>query len=134
MELPHGSIIAAGPVIIEDGKVLLNKERKSYGVTPWLFPGGKVENFEESLEEACRREAKEEMGIDIEIIRPMKTILARQTSNPNAYNILVHYLARRIGNITPAENIAEWGWHDIDKLPQDCAENVYEIIEEYKKI
>ncbi len=133
MELPSGSIIVAGPVIIEDGKVLLNKEQKPYGITPWFFPGGKVENFDEPLENSCRQEVKEEMGIDVDIIRPMKTILARQTGNPNAYNILVHYLARRIGEIKPAENITEWGWFDINALPSDCAPNVIKIIQEYKE-
>ena len=39
MELPIGTIIASGPVIIEDHKVLLNREQKPYGVTPWFFPG-----------------------------------------------------------------------------------------------
>ncbi|MEK7084294.1 MAG: NUDIX domain-containing protein [Patescibacteria group bacterium] len=94
---------------------------------------GKVENFDEPLENSCRQEVKEEMGIDVDIIRPMKTILARQTGNPNAYNILVHYLARRIGEIKPAENITEWGWFDINALPSDCAPNVIKIIQEYKE-
>jgi len=45
----------------------------------------------------------------------------------------VHYLARRIGDITPGENIVEWAWHDINALPENCAPNVYEIIQDIKK-
>ena len=64
MELPSGTIIASGPVIIEDGKVLLNRERKADGEEKklFMFPGGQVEDFNIPLEETCKRECKEEMG------------------------------------------------------------------------
>lgn len=125
MKLPQNSIIASGPVIIENGKVLLNRENKENGTTPWMFPGGEVENFDATLEEACRREVKEEMGIDIEIIKPLIPIMLRKNEN---IIILVHYLAKRIGEIKPSANIIEWGWHDINNLPENCANNVYDVI------
>ncbi|MBD3311304.1 MAG: NUDIX domain-containing protein [Candidatus Magasanikbacteria bacterium] len=127
MKLPEGSIIASGPVIIENGKVLLNKEQKDYGVTPWFFPGGEVEDFDSSLEDACRREVKEEMGIDVEIIKPLKPVMLHKDDK---VIVLIHYLTKRIGEVTPGENIVEWDWHDINDLPEDCAENVYEVIKE----
>jgi ADP-ribose pyrophosphatase YjhB (NUDIX family) len=49
MKLPANSIIASGPVIIENNNVLLNREQKEDGVTPWMFPGGEVEDFDKSL-------------------------------------------------------------------------------------
>lgn len=118
-------IIASGPVIIEDGKVLLNKERKDYGITPWLFPGGKANDGETNLEAICKREVKEEMDIDIEIVRQLQTIEKEQ--NGKKY-ILHHFLAKRIREINPAPDIVEWAWHDINNLPPDCAPNVYEIV------
>ncbi len=130
MQLPLGSIIASGPVIIEDNKVLLNKERAPDGhITKWYFPGGETENFDIPLEETCRREAKEEMGIELEIIRPLATTLGHRSENRIV--ILVHYLAKRIGEIKPGTDIVEWAWHDINNLPTDCAPNVYEIIKDY---
>jgi len=131
MNLPPNSIIASGPVIIEENKVLLNKEQKTDYITPWMFPGGEVEDFDASLEDACRREVKEELGIDIEIIKPLKPILLKKNDK---VIILIHYLARRLTDkITIADNVTEYVWHDIDNLPDDCAENVYTVIEEYKK-
>lgn len=127
MELPTGSIIVAGPVIIENGNVLLNREHKPDGITPWYFPGGEVEDFDKSLEDACRREVKEELGIEIEIIKPLQPILKRQKEK-NQMIILIHFLTKRIGDIQPGPETAEWGWHDIHNLPNNCAENVYEII------
>lgn len=128
MKLPKGSIIASGPVIIEDGKVLLNKEQKESGITPWMFPGGEVEEFDKSLEDACKREVKEELGIDIEIIKPLEPMMLQKDGR---IIILIHYLAKRIGEIQPGENIVEWDWHDKNNLPDDCASNVYFILKNY---
>ncbi|MBI2037856.1 MAG: NUDIX hydrolase [Candidatus Magasanikbacteria bacterium] len=125
MQLPPNSIIASGPVIIEDNKVLLNREKKENGITPWMFPGGEVEEFDKSLEEACHREVGEEMGIKIEIIKPLKPIMIYQNER---VIILAHYLAKRIGEISPGKDISEWAWHDINNLPNNCAQNVYDII------
>ncbi|MBI2444257.1 MAG: NUDIX hydrolase [Candidatus Magasanikbacteria bacterium] len=129
MPLPVGSLIASGPVIIEGGKVLLNRERKPYGITPWLFPGGEVENGDATLEDACRREAKEELGIEVELIQPLRPILRRDGER---VIILIHWLAKRRGEIVPGGNTAEWGWFDVNNLPADCAQNVYDVIKDYR--
>lgn len=130
MELPAGSFIASGPVIIEDNKVLLNKERKDFGITPWMFPGGRVEDFSASLEDTCKREVKEEMGLEIEISKPLKPVMLYKDG---AVIILIHYLAKRKGEIAPGTDIEEWAWHDVNNLPIDCAPNVYIVIEDYLK-
>ena len=130
MNLPQNSIIASGPVIIENNKILLNKEQKKDYITPWMFPGGEVEDFDSSLEEACKREVGEEMGIEVEIIEPMRTIMLKKDDR---VIFLVHYLAKRIGEITKGDNVVEYDWHDINNLPEDCAENVKIIIEDYLK-
>lgn len=119
-------IIASGPVIIENDKVLVNK----HGDTDfWKFPGGRVEDFNVlDLEEHAKREVKEEMGIEIEIVRPMSTLM---TKKGEAVVILVHYLAKRIGEIKLGDDIREWEWLDIHNLPEDVAPNIKPIIEEY---
>lgn len=123
------TIIASGPVIIENNKVLLNKEKKDYGITNWLFPGGKAEEGETDLEAICKREVKEEMGIEVEIIKQLKTI---EREKDGKHWILHHFLARRIGEIKPGKDIVEWAWHDINNLPDDCSPNVYQIISDFK--
>lgn len=133
MQLPNGSIIVSGPVIIENNKVLLDKEyslRNVGSITPWYFPGGEVEDFDIPLEETCRREVREELGIEIEIIKPLKTTLGQKAGGRV---ILAHFLAKRNGEIRPGKDIADWGWHDINNLPENCAPNIYEIINNFKK-
>ena len=77
------------------------------------------------MEAVCRREVKEEIGIEIEIIKPLRTTENEQRGKKY---ILHHFLAKRIGEIKPGKDIVEWGWFPIDKLPTDCAENVIQII------
>lgn len=125
MQIPPNSIVASGPVIVEDNKVLLSREHKPEGVSPWMFPGGEVEIFDASLEDACRREVKEEMGIEVDIIKPLTPIMLHAGGR---IIILIHYLAKRLGDIHPGKEIAEWAWHDINNLPDNCAPNVYEVI------
>ena len=121
-------VIASGPVIIENNKVLLNKHGDD---NFWKFCGGRVDDFNElSLEEHAKREVKEEMGIEIEIIRPMKPIMVEVDGK---LVILIHWLANRIGEIKPGADIKEWQWFDIDNLPSDCAPNIKPIIDEYLK-
>ncbi|HYE60252.1 MAG TPA: NUDIX domain-containing protein [Candidatus Kapabacteria bacterium] len=131
MKVPPHTIIASGPVIIEDGKVLLNREKKDAGTTPWLFPGGEVEDFDISLEEACKREVMEEMGIEVDIIRPLRPMIVKRPDQPDKLAVLIHFLATRRGEIAPGENIVEWGWHDIQALPDNAAPNVRSVIENY---
>lgn len=131
MTLPPGTIIACGPVIIEDGKVLLNREQKPSGITPWLFPGGKMEDFAESFEGTCRREVKEEMGLQVTILRPLKPMIVYRPDEPDKAAILIHFLATRMGEVIPGEGIVDWGWFDIHHLPDDTAPNVRAVLADY---
>lgn len=125
--LPPNSLIAAGPVIIEDGKVLLNKHGDD---AFWKFPGGRVEDFDISLEETARREVKEEMGLDVELIRPVKPMLVKLPKD--GVVILIHYLARRLNEVKPGPDIREWGWHPINDLPNDLAPNIRPVLDSLK--
>lgn len=60
--------LIAGCVIEKDGKYLLVQEKlaKVYGL--WNLPAGRVD-FGENFEQAAVREAKEETGYDVEIIK-----------------------------------------------------------------
>lgn len=108
-------IIASGPVLVENNKVLLDK----HGDTPfWKFCGGKVEDYELNLIETAKCKVKEEMGIEVEISNSTPFIMhtIKQTPDGDIDVILVHYLARRIGEIIPGSDIREWSWIPVSEL------------------
>ncbi|EKE22088.1 MAG: hypothetical protein ACD_7C00056G0004 [uncultured bacterium] len=127
-------IIASGPVIVEDNKVLLNL----HGDTEfWKFCGGRVENFDDNLIESAKREAREEMGIGIEILdeNPYLLHTIKETSEGKIDVILVHYLAKRIGEITPGEDIREWKWITLENLKnENLAPNIMPTLKHFEFI
>ncbi|MEM0374058.1 MAG: NUDIX hydrolase [Sulfolobaceae archaeon] len=59
-------LVAVGVLIEHEGKYLLIKRLKPPSAGHWAVPGGKVE-YGERLEDAAKREIKEETGLDIEV-------------------------------------------------------------------
>lgn len=114
--------IASGPVIIQDGKVLVDKHGEDTG---WKFPGGKVRSGE-SFEEAALREVREELGIEVEIdSAPFVVAFMRERDGAQEHVILIHYRARIIsGEPTPGRDVREFTWLSVDALPDDCMSNI----------
>ena len=124
------TIIASGPVIVENNKVLLDQ----HGDTDfWKFCGGRIKEDETSLKKAAIREVKEEMGIDIKITNPEPFIMYTQKKTEDGIVdvILVHWLAERIGEIKPGQDIREWKWLDIDNLPDNLAPNIIPTLKHF---
>ncbi len=124
-------IIASGPVIVEDNKVLLDQ----HGDTPfWKFCGGRVENKETTLIETAKRKAKEEMGIEIEILNstPFLMHTFKQNEDGDCDVILAHYLAKRIGKISPGADIRKWKWIPLAKLAhEELAPNILPALKHF---
>ena len=121
-------IIASGPVIVEDNKVLLNKHGDD---NFWKFCGGTVKDYNVGLEETAKREAKEEAGIDIEILNPEPFIMHINKDDVDV--ILVHFLAKKIGDPKPGEDIRELEWLDINNLPDDIGPNIKPALDYFLK-
>ena len=122
-------IIASGPVIVENGKVMLNQ----HGDTDfWKFCGGQTKDDESLIETAARR-VKEEMGIGIEILDENPFIIYTKKETPAGVFdvILVHYLAKRIGEIKPGKEIIKWDWLDTNNLPGDLAPNILPALKHF---
>jgi len=65
-EFPSAPVVGVGAVIVRDGKALIVKRAHEPRKGEWSLPGGRVE-LGESLEDATRREIKEETGLDVEV-------------------------------------------------------------------
>ena len=125
-------IVASGPVIIEDGKLLVNKDNKD---DFYKLPGGTVEQGDK-LHEACIREVKEEVNAEIEIIKPLNPMIIYK--NPQTQEamtiVLIHYEAKLKNKeeIKPIEPIKEIQWLDVEEIKQgkhNVAPNIKFLIE-----
>jgi ADP-ribose pyrophosphatase YjhB (NUDIX family) len=124
-------IIVSGPVIVKDGKVLLDISGED---DFWKFCGGKVEE-KENLREAAARRVKEELGIDIRIVNEQPFIMAVPKPNEEGKDVfLVHYLSEAKGEIRPREMVKEWAWLDIKNLPSNLAPNIMPALKYFKLI
>lgn len=127
------SIVACGPVIIEEGKIMVNKDLKD---DFYKIPGGTVEPDTEDLEEACYREAREENNAEIEIIKPLHPMIIwknPQTGEKMAI-LLIHYLAKlknrqRIHPIAPIQEIKWLDISEIKKGKHNVAPNIKFLID-----
>jgi ADP-ribose pyrophosphatase YjhB (NUDIX family) len=126
-------IVASGPVIIEDGKLLVNKDDKD---DFYKLPGGTVEKGDELID-ACHRETKEEINGEIEIIKPLNPMIIYK--NPQTDEemtiVLIHYLAtlKNKENLKPIGPIKEIEWLDIQEIKDgkhNVAPNIKFLIEQ----
>lgn len=109
-------ILASGPVIIEKGKLLVDKDDKD---DFYKLPGGTI-NQEEDLERACKRMAKEEINAEIEIIKPLhpKVLWENPTTKEKMTIVLVSYLAKLKNKqeIKPIPPTKEIKWLDLKEI------------------
>jgi ADP-ribose pyrophosphatase YjhB (NUDIX family) len=126
-------IIASGPVIVQDEKVLLDISGDD---DYWKFCGGRmVENTD--LRETAQKRAKEELGIDIKIQDSNPYIMyVMQEKEDVMYDvILVHWLADAEGEVVPGEMVKEWKWIPLSDLDNyNLAPNIKPVLRYYKYI
>ncbi len=114
-------IIASGPVIVRDEKVLLDKSGND---DFWKFCGGKIIEGENLQERAISR-AKEELGVDIKILDTNPFLMhTKKIGEENIDVLLVHYLADFTGKVILGDSVREWAWLDIDNLPNNISPNI----------
>jgi ADP-ribose pyrophosphatase YjhB (NUDIX family) len=116
-------------IIIElDDQSILLINRKNYPFG-WAIPGGFVD-CGESLEDAAIREAKEETGLDVILIRQFYTY-SRPDRDPRHHSISTVYVAKASGKPHAADDAAEVGIFTRDTLPSPIAFDHREILSDY---
>lgn len=119
-------------MIIElpQGMVVIERLNPPYG---WALPGGFVD-VGESLEDAARREAKEETNLDLDDLRQMHTYSDPQR-DPRFHTVSTVFICRGVGIPRPgddAKNLKIVPYADLLKI--DYAFDHKLVIEDYLKI
>ncbi len=104
-----------GCAVITDGSKILIAQRKEEGHLPgfWEFPGGKCDPGE-TMEACLKREAFEELGVQIQ---PVRFLCRREHAYPEKTVFLHFYLCR---------------WLEGEPWPKDCQAVAWVLPEELK--
>ncbi|CAD7773110.1 MAG: NUDIX domain protein [Candidatus Methanoperedenaceae archaeon GB37] len=101
-------------IIIEvsGGIILIKRKNPPYG---WALPGGFVD-YGESLEEAAVREAREETGLEVKLIRQFHTYSAPDR-DPRQHTITTVYIAQAKGIPKAGDDALEVASFSKENLP-----------------
>lgn len=105
-------VVIAGCLIEKDSKFLLVQEKKPKAYGLWNLPAGHVDKGE-NIEQAAVREAKEETGLDVQILYKIGVY-----GNPKkTHSINIYKAAITNGNIDfPKDEILDINWFTHDDI------------------
>lgn len=106
--------------------VLIQRRHPPLG---WALPGGFVE-YGESLEQAARREAKEETGLDLTELRQFRAY-SDPTRDPRRHVVTVVFSALGSGKAHPADDAGDLKIFPLSALPDGLAFDHRTILEDY---
>ncbi len=115
-------------LLVKDDQVLLVRHTYKKG---WHLPGGGLKRGE-TVEEAARREAREETGAELRSIR-LVGIFSDLEDGFNGHNIL--FASNDFEIVGPHDHeIAEARFFPLDTLPDDLPPGQRRRVEEYKAV
>ena len=113
-------MLVTAAIIIKENKILIAKRKNM----KWEFPGGRVEEGEK-IEECLKREIKEELDIEIEILSHFMKVCHEYDFGKIELHV---FLARYKHGKEKAREHEEIRWMKIDEI------DAYEFMEADKKI
>ena len=108
-QYPDRPIVGVGIVIIEGRKALLIRRGKPPLAGDWSLPGGKQE-LGETLQDCAIREAREETGLEVEILGLVDVVDYLETDGSGVterHYSLIDYAARPVGGSLVAGSDAD---------------------------
>lgn len=117
-------------IIIEykGGIVLIKRKNPPTG---WAIPGGFVD-YNESLEKAAIREAKEETGLKVKLIKQFHTYSA-PGRDPRHHTITTVFIAKGEGVLKADDDAEDAGVFKKHRLPSPMAFDHKKILDDYFK-
>ncbi len=111
---------------IDGGIILIKRKNPPYG---WAIPGGFVD-YNETIEHAAIREAKEETSLDIKLIEQFYTY-SDPDRDPRGHTISTVFIAEADGTPHAKDDAKECRIFKINEIPQELAFDHRRIIADY---
>ena len=133
----HRPILMLGAVtlVVDDQNRLLMMNRTDSGL--WGIPGGAVE-LGEVIEEAARRETREETNLEIEEMSLFGVFSGPELhyiypNGDEVYNVSIVYRSYDWhGEVRLNDEHSEWNWFPANNLPEDISPPIRTILEQWK--
>ncbi len=109
-----------------EGIVLIKRKNPPSG---WAIPGGFVD-YGETLEDAVRREMKEETGLDITLVRQFHTY-SDPARDPRHHTVSTVFIATATGRPQAGDDAEEIEIFTKDSLPENIAFDHRQVLEDY---
>jgi len=123
-----GPKVAVGVVVVQDGRILLNRRAIDPGKGRWSFPSGYVD-LGESTTVAALREVKEETGFDVRLDG-----LLGVYSSATRPIVFVVYTGEIVGGFLVAcDEVEEIGLYDVDELPPLAFDHDPQIVRDWQR-
>ena len=110
---PTRPFLGVGALIFEGRELLLVERAKEPLKGYWSLPGGVVEAGEK-LEDAIRREVREETALEIEALAMFEIferIIPDAEGRPEYHYVLIDYLCRVVGgHLAAASDVSQAAW------------------------
>ena len=106
--------------------VLVRRKNPPHG---WALPGGFVD-YGETVEEAAFREAREETGLEVRLIRQFH-VYSKPDRDPRGHMISVVFIAKAGGEPRGGDDAKLAEIFSIDNLPEDIVFDHRAIIDDY---
>jgi len=113
---PVTPLLTVDALIIFEGKLVLIRRRNPPFKDCLALPGGFVE-VGETVEAAVVREAKEETGLDIEIIK-LLGVYSDPLRDPRGHTVSICYLAKGRGKLKAGSDAKDIGLFGLNEIPE----------------
>jgi 8-oxo-dGTP diphosphatase len=113
---PITPLLTVDALIIFEGKLVHIKRKNPPFKDRFALPGGFVE-VGETVEEAAVREAKEETGLEIELVK-LLGVYSEPSRDPRGHTVSVCFLARGRGKLKAGSDAKDIGLFGLNEIPE----------------